>query len=108
MAKTSRHAKNLGNVLLMAHQQGQSCRGSGSSLTVKIKISPELMGSDPTNRLQTPPTGLFGLGLGFGCRSKPKPADRLGKPVCRLGKPVCSLSRETGLHIFLAPNALFN
>ncbi|KAF7378175.1 hypothetical protein MSAN_00242000 [Mycena sanguinolenta] len=44
------------------------------------------------NGLAPAPTGFFGLGLGFGCRSKPKPADRLGKPVCRLGKPVCSLS----------------
>jgi hypothetical protein len=24
------------------------------------------------------------LGLGFGCKSKPKPADRLGKPICSL------------------------
>ncbi|KAJ6572493.1 hypothetical protein DFH09DRAFT_1079699 [Mycena vulgaris] len=50
-----------------------------------------------TRRLAPAPTGLFGLGLGFGCRSKPKPGRSACKPVCRLGKPVCSLSRETGL-----------
>jgi hypothetical protein len=55
------------------------------------------------NRLAPAPTGLFGLGLGFGCRSRPKPGRSACKPVCRLGKPVCSLSRETGLWLFLVP-----
>ncbi|KAF8147238.1 hypothetical protein K438DRAFT_1780196 [Mycena galopus ATCC 62051] len=50
--------------------------------------------------------GLFGLGLGFGCRSKAKPGRSACKPVCPLGKPVCSLSRETDLHIFLVPLVL--
>ncbi|KAJ6583420.1 hypothetical protein DFH09DRAFT_1075839 [Mycena vulgaris] len=53
------------------------------------------------NGLAPAPTGLFGLGLEFGCRSKPKPGRSACKPVCRLGKPVCSLSRETGLRVFL-------
>jgi hypothetical protein len=48
------------------------------------------------NGLVPTPMGLFGLGLGFGCRSKPKP----GRSAC---KPVCSLSQETGLRVFLAP-----
>ncbi|KAJ6621987.1 hypothetical protein B0H10DRAFT_1945013 [Mycena sp. CBHHK59/15] len=59
------------------------------------------------NGLAPAPTGLFGLlfglGLGFGCRSKPKPGRSACKPVCRLGKPVCPFSRETGLGIFLVP-----
>ena len=60
------------------------------------------------NGLAPAPTGFFGLGLGFECRSKPKPADRLGKPICRLGKPVCSLNRETGLCVFLVPVGLIS
>ncbi|KAJ7785143.1 hypothetical protein DFH07DRAFT_934976 [Mycena maculata] len=60
------------------------------------------------NGLAPAQTGFFGLGLGFGCRSKPKPGRSACKPVCRLGKPVCSLSRETGLGVFLVPVGLIS
>ncbi|KAJ6478390.1 hypothetical protein C8R45DRAFT_934162 [Mycena sanguinolenta] len=75
---------------------------------------PRLLGQDESdifglpNGLAPAPTGLFGLGLGFGCRSKPKPGRSACKPVCRLGKPVCSLSRETGLRVLLATKELSN
>ncbi|KAJ7713589.1 hypothetical protein B0H14DRAFT_2644743 [Mycena olivaceomarginata] len=66
------------------------CRRKGARSYRARKVQQESALFGLPNGLAPAPTGLFGLGLGFGCRSKPK-------PVCRLGKPVCSLSRETGL-----------
>ncbi|KAJ6473721.1 hypothetical protein C8R45DRAFT_935837 [Mycena sanguinolenta] len=65
---------------------------------IQIRTESSLFGLP--NGLAPAPTGFFGLGLGFGCRSKPKP----GRSAC---KPVCSLSRETGFHYAPPPTKWF-
>jgi hypothetical protein len=89
----------------IAQTHRNSIRDSGVGISFDA-IESSLFGLP--NGLAPAPTGLFGLGLGFGCRSKPKPGRSACKPVCRLGKPVCSLSRETGLRVLLVTNALLN